>query len=50
VGISGQRSFSSATLRGVGDDAAFVVRDLVRTVRQPAEHPAKRCCVNLMPA
>jgi putative flavoprotein involved in K+ transport len=50
VGISGQRSFASATLRGVGDDAAFVVRDLVRTVRQPAEQPAKRCCLNLMPA
>jgi putative flavoprotein involved in K+ transport len=50
VGISGQRSFASATLRGVGDDAAFVVRDLVRTVRQPAEHPAKRCCVNFASA
>lgn len=28
VGISLQRSFASATLRGVGDDAAYVIRDL----------------------
>ncbi len=50
VGISGQRSFSSATLRGVGADAAFVVRDLVHSIQQTAESPAKRCCLNLMPA
>ncbi|KQX67236.1 MULTISPECIES: NAD(P)-binding domain-containing protein [unclassified Paenibacillus] len=28
VGISGQRSFASATLRGVGDDARYVVRKI----------------------
>ncbi|MGD6963973.1 hypothetical protein ACQCVB_17285 [Fictibacillus phosphorivorans] len=30
VGLSGQRSFSSATLRGVGRDAEFVVNQLQR--------------------
>jgi len=30
VGISGQRSFASATLRGVGEDAAYVVRHITR--------------------
>lgn len=30
VGISGQRNFASATLRGVGDDAAYVVKHLVK--------------------
>ncbi|WP_312500448.1 flavin-containing monooxygenase [Bacillus luti] len=29
VGLEGQRSFSSATLRGVGSDAKFVVRKLI---------------------
>ena len=31
VGLSGQTGFASATLRGVGRDAAEVVRHLVRT-------------------
>jgi len=30
VGFSGQRSFASATLRGVGPDAAYVVKHLVK--------------------
>jgi len=30
VGFSGQRSFASATLRGVGPDAAYVVKRMVR--------------------
>lgn len=50
VGISGQRSFSSATLRGVGGDAKYVVRDLVHSLRQKAEHPAQRCCLSLASA
>jgi putative flavoprotein involved in K+ transport len=50
VGISGQRSFASATLRGVGSDAGHVVNDLLRSVQRPAEREAKRCCLNLMPA
>jgi putative flavoprotein involved in K+ transport len=33
VGLEGQRSFSSATLRGVGSDAQFVVRKLVRYLK-----------------
>lgn len=30
VGLEGQRSFASATLRGVGPDAKFVIRKLTR--------------------
>lgn len=30
VGLSGQRSFASATLRGVGNDARYVVRKLMK--------------------
>ena len=30
IGFSGQRSFSSATLRGVGPDSAYVVKHLLR--------------------
>lgn len=30
VGLSGQRSFASATLRGVGDDARYVLRKFLR--------------------
>ncbi|MFC6662828.1 hypothetical protein [Deinococcus multiflagellatus] len=30
VGLSGQRALASATLRGAGQDAAVVVRHLVR--------------------
>lgn len=33
VGLSGQRTFASATLRGVGPDAAYVVRHLRRYLR-----------------
>ena len=33
VGLEWQRSFASATLRGVGRDARFVVRRLLRTTR-----------------
>ena len=33
VGLEGQRSFASATLRGVGPDAQFVVRKLVRYLK-----------------
>jgi putative flavoprotein involved in K+ transport len=47
VGLSGQRSFSSATLRGVGDDAAFVTRHLARYLRQAAQREQERCCFNL---
>lgn len=32
VGLSGQRSLASATLRGVGDDARYVVRKLMKFV------------------
>lgn len=35
VGISGQRSHASATLRGSGDDAAYVIRDLRRYFKHP---------------
>ncbi len=44
MGISGQRSFSSATLRGVGADGAYVVRDLKRYLKNPTAHPVERCC------
>lgn len=50
VGISGQRSFSSATLRGVGGDAAYIVRDLARSLRRPDKNEAKCRCLNLIPA
>lgn len=33
VGIYGQRSFASATLRGVGGDARYVVRNLIRQLK-----------------
>jgi putative flavoprotein involved in K+ transport len=41
VGLSGQRSFRSATLRGVGPDAGFVVRALRRHLAGKA---TRRCC------
>jgi putative flavoprotein involved in K+ transport len=50
VGISGQRSFASATLRGVGEDAGYVVRDLKRYLKNPAQYPIKRCCFKPQPA
>jgi len=34
VGLEGQRSFASATLRGVGPDAKFVVRKLLRHLKR----------------
>ncbi|MDV6040423.1 NAD(P)-binding domain-containing protein [Bacillus sp. SM-B1] len=34
VGLEGQRSFSSATLRGVGSDAKFVVRKLISYLKK----------------
>jgi putative flavoprotein involved in K+ transport len=34
VGLEGQRSFASATLRGVGPDAKFVVRKLLRHMKK----------------
>ncbi|WP_257352308.1 flavin-containing monooxygenase [Pseudalkalibacillus decolorationis] len=33
VGLEGQRSFRSATLRGVGPDAKFVIRKLIRYLK-----------------
>jgi len=33
AGLEGQRSFASATLRGVGPDAKFVVRKLIRYLK-----------------
>jgi putative flavoprotein involved in K+ transport len=36
VGLEGQRSFASATLRGVGPDAKFVVRKLLRHLKRIA--------------
>jgi putative flavoprotein involved in K+ transport len=55
VGLSNQATYASATLRGVGPDAAYVVRQLRRQLRAaPAEHRragligrafgAWRCC------
>jgi putative flavoprotein involved in K+ transport len=32
-GLEGQRSFSSATLRGVGSDAAFVIGKMLRYLK-----------------
>lgn len=50
AGIAGQRTFSSATLRGVGTDAAYIVRDLARSLRRPAAETLKRCCAPALPA
>lgn len=33
VGLEGQRSFASATLRGVGEDAEYVVKDLLHHLK-----------------
>jgi putative flavoprotein involved in K+ transport len=41
VGLSGQRTFASATLRGVGADAERVVRHLRRRLRRAGRGP---CC------
>lgn len=40
MGLSGQRNFASATLRGVGSDAEIVVRDLEARLRQNGKSPA----------
>lgn len=45
VGLSEQRSFASATLRGVGRDAAYVIRDLTQYLNAPSGQFLKlRCC------
>ena len=44
VGMSGQRSFSSATLRGVGADADYVVRELRRYLKRSVSARTERCC------
>lgn len=36
VGLAGQRSFSSATLRGVGPDAAYIVRQIQNFLKDQA--------------
>jgi putative flavoprotein involved in K+ transport len=41
VGLEWQRSLASATLRGVGRDAAYLVR---RILRAPTSVPTPRCC------
>jgi putative flavoprotein involved in K+ transport len=41
MGLSGQRTFASATLRGVGPDAARVVRHLRRRLRGAGQ---QACC------
>lgn len=38
VGVSWQRSNASATLRGKGNDAQFVVQQVQRYFRQPKHH------------
>lgn len=50
VGISGQRSHASATLRGSGADAAYVIRDLRRYCKRPVTTEARRCCGSFQPA
>jgi putative flavoprotein involved in K+ transport len=50
VGISGQRAHASATLRGSGDDAAYIIRNLRRYFKRPVTNEAKRCCGGLQPA
>jgi putative flavoprotein involved in K+ transport len=32
VGLSGQRSFSSATIRGVGEDSKYIVKEVVKLI------------------
>jgi putative flavoprotein involved in K+ transport len=46
VGISGQRSFASATLRGVGDDTAYVSQHLNHYLKPSMGPIEKRCCFN----
>ena len=53
VGLSNQRTYASASLRGVGPDAALVVAQLQRVLRQRAPEQAeernswRRCCAGL---
>ncbi|MOA45415.1 putative oxidoreductase CzcO [compost metagenome] len=35
VGLANQRSFASATIRGVGADAKYVVQHITRFLRKP---------------
>jgi putative flavoprotein involved in K+ transport len=50
VGISGQRSIASATIRGVGDDAAHIIRHLKQTLKGEAKVETRRCCGGLLPS
>jgi len=50
VGVSGQRSIASATIRGVGDDAAYAIRHLRKALKQKAQTQPKRCCGGLLPS
>lgn len=50
VGISGQRAFASATLRGVGDDAAYIARDLKDYLKHPTQQHREYCCFKPQPA
>jgi putative flavoprotein involved in K+ transport len=40
IGLSGQRTLASATLRGVGADAGYIVRHLRRHLTRPAQLPS----------
>jgi putative flavoprotein involved in K+ transport len=42
VGLSFQRTFASATLRGVGEDSARVVRQITQWLQEPAKPSATR--------
>jgi len=37
VGFAGQRNFASATLRGVGEDAAYLMPSLLAHLRAPQQ-------------
>lgn len=50
VGISGQRSHASATLRGSGADSAYVIRDLHRYFKDSVSTEGRRCCGRLQTA
>jgi putative flavoprotein involved in K+ transport len=45
VGLSNQRSNASATLRGVGRDAQYVIRSLSQHLKQPAGSSIRCCAV-----
>lgn len=49
VGISGQRSIASATIRGVGDDAAHVIQHLKKGLKKAEQAKSQRCCGGLLP-